>query len=226
MDYHEHARHLQKEATLAHRKWVRSLTPDQRRNLKRLGVLEPAEDHPEVDGHNPHNVADVANSSRARIERDPADEIDSIAATLADKYGITTDQADELLQWHLEEVASTLTKHEGELLAIVVGGLISSKNVQVAAAGLAFAAKLSGLNGYHSQAEFGRRHNLSVAAISKSTKAWQRDLGLSTSVHQKSEAACQTYSQIGTTAHWRTQKVKAARYLKRIKSNTPDTPET
>ena len=78
MDHNQHARRLHQRATKAHGKWVAGLTPAQRRKLKDLGVLDPPEDHPEVDGHNPCNVAYIAESSRAQVSWDPAEEIEGV----------------------------------------------------------------------------------------------------------------------------------------------------
>ena len=98
-------------------------------------------------------------------------------------------------------------------MAIVVGGLIAAKNIRICSAGLAFAAKLAASNGYKSQADYAREHKVSRQALSKATKGWQRSLRLSTSVHQKSESACDTYRDIGKESHVRDRKKTAAELM-------------
>ena len=94
---------------------------------------------------------------------------------------------------------------------MVVGGLLASKNVRIASAGLAFASSMASANGLGSQAEYSRRIGVSRTIISKSVIAWQRQLNLHTSPFQKSEAACATYSQVAKDHHWRTQKATAVK---------------
>ena len=219
--YEDHARRLQAEATKAHREWVKSLTPAQRRKLIELKVLEPADDSPEVDGQAPCEAGDIADSPRARVEWDPADDIDGHAAVIADHLGVDLPNARKILAWHDLMVEEAINNREGELLAIVVGGLIAAKNVKVSTAGLAFAAKLDGINGFGSQSEFAKAHGISRSAISKVTIAWQRDLGLIKSVHQKSDEACRTYSAVGSSNHWRGRKADAVALLRKLKTQHP-----
>lgn len=220
MGYEDHARRLHAQATEAHQDWVASLSPKQKRKLRSLGVLEASDDSKEVNGHGPAETGDIAESPRARTEWDPAQDLDRITETLADYFEIPINVAEKVLQWHQEMVRQALGEREGELLSIVIGGLISAKNVRVATAGLAFAADLAGANGYSSQSDFASKHGISRQAISKSTKAWSRDLGLQTSAHQKSERACQTYSQLGKTNHWRNQKTNAVELLRKLKKKS------
>lgn len=51
--YNDYARRSHAAATAKHKEWIKGLTTEQKAKLAHLGVLEPSEDHPEVDGHNP-----------------------------------------------------------------------------------------------------------------------------------------------------------------------------
>jgi hypothetical protein len=221
MGYEDHRHRLQERAIEAHRKWFANLTPAQRRKLRDLGVLDQPEDDASVDGHNPFEVGDIADSPRASETWEPAEDLDQEHEQLAEQLGVSLDTARKILTWKEEAVEQALEHREGELLAVVVGGLIAARNVKVSTAGLAFAAQLAGVNGFGSQTEFAKKHGLSRQAISKVTKAWQRDLNLKKSVHQKSDKACETYSRIGHKRHWRARKCDAVSLLRKLKKQVP-----
>lgn len=221
-DYESHRRRLQQEAEAAHRAWIRKLTPAQRAKLKSLGVLDPPDDSSEVGGHSPWQEVDAAESPLAKVDFDPSESLDSAASLLAERFGIPEPTAAAILQWHTKATEDALIRRQSDLLAIVVGGLIASKNIKIASAGLAYAAQLDAVNGLGCQAEYARSLGVSRSALSKSTRAWERDLGLQKSPHQKSAEACQTYSEIGKTNHWRTQKVSARALLARLRPPTSD----
>jgi DNA-binding MarR family transcriptional regulator len=215
-DYGSHARRLQERAEAEHRKWVAGLTPAQKAKLKSMGVFDAPDDRHEVGGHSPHQACDIADTPLARTEADPAGELDSEAAILADRFHIDLELAEHLITWRESEIESALRQREGDLLSIVIGGLIASKNPRVSAAALAFAAGLAAVNGLGSQSEFARRLKISRATISKMVKSWQRSLNLRPSVHQKSEPACKSYSENGKKNHWRSAKVTASSLLKKL----------
>jgi hypothetical protein len=219
-DYDAYARDLHRKATAAHLEWVKSLSPEQRKKLGQMGILQPAEDRSEVGGHSPWQERDAAESHYARIESDPGD-LDSPAERIADYFEIPITTARRVLDWHRTSIESALFQHEGDLLAIVVGGLLAAQNPRLSAAGLAFATNLDATNGLGSMAAFGRTLNISRQAVSKVTKAWQRDLGLKPGANQKSTEACEKYSAIGLSDHWRKKKVKAADLLARFKKTAP-----
>lgn len=213
-DYQERAARMNQAAKSAHKEWVASLTPSQRRNLEKLGVLDPAKDRHEVGGHSPHQISDVAETSIARDDTDPTATIDDPASLLADEFGLPLDVAEQLHAWHQQSCEAALRQREGDLLSIVIGGLISSKNIRISAAGLAFAAELDAVNGLGTQAAYARLLGVTRSSISKSVKAWRRSLQLRRSSHQKSDEACQTYSEVGKKNHWRRQTTTASRILK------------
>lgn len=219
-DYDQHARKLHRRAVDAHKDWIAKLTPAQREKLRSLGVLEPPDDRADVSGHSPWQERDAAESHYAKIEPE-SDAIDAPEERLADLFDIPIPLAKRILAWHRQALSAAIYQREGDLLAVVVGGLLSSKNPRLAAAGLAFATNLDATNGLGSQADFARALRVSRQAVSKVTKAWQRDLGLKPGAAQKSESACAKYSQIGMNSHWRTTKVSARELLARMQQAAP-----
>jgi hypothetical protein len=215
-DYQSHASKLATKARLEHQKWVAGLTPKQRAKLASLGVLDAADDSHEVGGHAPTQTADIAESPLASFELDMAGELDGKAGPIADVFGIPLPLARRILAWHVQETAAALRTHEADMLGIVVGGLLASNNVQIAAAGLAFATGMDAANNLGTQAKYARKLGVSRTILSKSVKGWKRQFGLRTSHHQKSEAACATYSAVTKERHWRKAKTTASELFKRI----------
>jgi hypothetical protein len=218
-DYQSHASRLNAKATAAHKAWVAGLNAEQRANLKRLKILDVDDDSHEVGGHSPMQTADIADSPLARCDPDYAALIDGEAGALADRFGVTYAIAEAILAHYGTTLAAALRTHEADLLSVVVGGLLSSKNVRIACGGLAFASGMVAANALGSQADYARSIGVSRTIISKSVKAWQRQLNLRPSNFQKSEAACETYSAVAKDRHWRKQKVSASELARRIKSN-------
>ena len=217
-DYQTHATRQQAAAKLAHAEWLKTLTPEARKTLQRIGVLEAPDDSHEVGGHSPMQMADIADSSIARTDPDFAARIDRPVEIIADQFGVDLAHAREILDWHHQALDEAMHSRESDLLTVVVGGLLASKNVRIASAGLAFASGMAAANGLGSQAEYSRSIGVSRTIISKAVKAWQRQLHLHTSPFQKSEEACETYSQVAKSRHWRNQKVTAAALADRLNS--------
>jgi hypothetical protein len=168
-----------------------------------MGLDTPSDDDSEVGGHSPYSASDIADTHLARTDLDFAASIDTPADELADQFGISKAQAKSLLHWHEAEINAAIRKAEAHYLQQIVGGLLSAKNAKLSAAGLAFAGGLAALNGLRCQRDYAKQIHVSASAISKVVKAWQRTLGLRPSAHQKSESACDTYSSVGKSKHWR-----------------------
>lgn len=211
-----HRLSLHRQATQAHADWLASMTPDERARLKALGLDRPSEDSTEVSGHSPYELQDFAESPQCRTEIDVASFIDTPAEILAETYALTLAQADALILWCKAQTAAAIRSHEAHLLQVIVGGLLAAKNPKLSAAGLAFAANLSALNGLGSQSEYAKDNSVSRSAISKIVKAWQRALGLRASAHQKSEKACAAYSTAATQSHWRKRKASASELVRKL----------
>ncbi len=222
--YETHASRLQSEAKREHSIWIARMSPEERAQAKSLGVDSEPDDDSEVGGHSPWSTNDIAESPLASITFDLADLIDTPAEQFAERYGLSVPQAARILRWHASIVQESLSLHLSQMLGIIVGGLLSAKNPKLSSAGLAFAASLDALNGLGCQREYAIANGLSPSALSKVVKAWQRSLGLRPSVHQKSEDACTTYSEIGKSRHWRTQQVthsSASKLLAKITNTHP-----
>ena len=220
-EYATHARDLHARAKAAHREWVAKLTPKGRAFLERAGLLAPPEDSTEVGGHSPWQSLDAAESPSARTVPDPT-ECDTPAERIAEAFDIPLPLATRILDWHELATRDAIYQSQSDLLAIVVGGLLAAKYVRISTAGLAFAANLAATNNLGTPAKFARSLRVSRSALSKSTKAWQRQLQLEPSPHQKSAEACEVYSRIGRTNHWRKQKVSASALLSRLRPQKSD----
>ena len=223
-DYATHAARQQAAAKAAHAKWLCELSPEQRKTLARLGVFDAPDDSHEVGGHSPMQLADIADSPIARVDPDIAAALDTETEIIADQFGVDLPAAARILAWHAAAMAHAMLTREADLLAVVVGGLLASKNVRIASAGLAFASSMAAVNGLGSQAEYARSIGVSRTILSKSAKAWQRQLNLHTSPFQKSEAACTTYSAVAKARHWRKQKVTATALSERLRTLHKHTP--
>lgn len=214
-EYEAHASRLQKRAKAEHTAWLATLTFEQRKKLRALGVLDAPDDSHEVGGHSPWQAHDMADSSAASIPADLS-ALDDPTDLLAEELGLPPEVARKILAWHEDRLRDALRSHEADLLGIVVGGLLASNNVRVASAGLAFATNMAAANGLGCQADFARKLGVSRTILSRAVVEWQRTLGMPTSPFQKSEKACRTYSTTGKASHWRTKKVNAIHLAKRL----------
>ena len=221
--YELHASRMQREAREAHAIWFSKISPEEKQRAKALGVDTPPEDDSEVGGHSPYSTNDVSESPLASISFDFSEIIDTPSEAFAEQFGISAAQAAKIMRWHHTVVKDSLSRHLAQMLGIIVGGLLSAKNPKLSSAGLAFSVGLDALNGLGCQREYSIKNGLSPSALSKVVKAWQRSLGLRPSVHQKSEEACSTYSEVGKARHWRTQRVTpsaASKLLLKMQTTT------
>ena len=211
-----HAARLNEKAKAAHESWVKSLTPEQVGNLRRLGVLEPPNDTHEVGGHSPTQVADLADTPLVGFTPDIAADIDGMDDILADQFGVPHVTAKAILAWHQQTLIETLRTREADLLSIVVGGLLAAKNIRIASAALAFASNMAAANGLGCQAEYARKLGVSRTIMSKAVLSWKRQFGLLQSPYQKTEEACATYSEVAKQKHWRKAKVSAVSLAQKL----------
>lgn len=217
-EYLAHAARLQERAKREHESWLKSLSPEQVQNLRRLGVLDAPDDSHEVGGHSPAQVSDLADTSLVGFTPDFAEEIDGLADTLADELGVSGSVARRFLAWHQKTLTETLRTREADLLGIVVGGLLAAKNIRIASAALAFASNMAAANGLGSQAEYARKINVSRTIMSKAVLAWKRQFDLIPSPYQKTDEACATYSEVAKKKHWRRAKVSAVALAQKLNS--------
>ena len=222
--YTEHARKQQAAASKEYATWLTTLSLKDRQHLQRNDLIIPPTDEHEVGGQSPYSLSDIADTPLARTDTDYALAIDRPHEILADEFDLTTEQSQNLIAWHNSEIKAAVDREKANYLQLIVGGLLSSKNPKLNAAGLAFAANLGALNGLPCQREYARQNHVSRQAVSKVVKAWQESLELHPSAHQKSEAACQTYSEVGKSNHWRDRSFKASmatQLLGRLKKTDP-----
>lgn len=206
--YESHRRKQADEARKAHAEWVANLSGPERARLKSADLLDYSDDDGDVGGHSPWSPGDIADSDLASYI--PDDPTDSPEAEIADAFGIPIETARRILEWHREKVADAIRGQLAHQLSLIVGGLLSSRNAKLSAAGLAFAANLAALNGLGCQRTFAKRIRVSPQAVSKVVGAWRDMLHLKPSVHQKSEEARKAYSAKGFQDHWRHRKAAPA----------------
>jgi hypothetical protein len=211
---------LHQEARKTYAEWIANASPDLKNKIRTLGLDKAPDDSSEVGGHSPYSISDIADSVLAKCEAAPfADSDDEI---FADEFNVSLITAKKILKWHTLQLAISIEQEKASYLQIIVGGLLASKNPKLNAAGLAFAANLAALNGLPCQREYARQNHISVSAISKVVRAWSKALDLAPSAHQKTTKACEVYSAIGRSGHWRKKKVTAAsasELLQRIKKH-------
>ncbi len=219
MSYQDHASQLQQKAEKAHKLWISTLTGQQLEDAIKYGVIEPPKDSARVGGHSPNQQKDLSESPRCKVEINIAQEIDSLSSIIADKFDINIETAKEITEWHEAIVKETEQQHQAQIIQHIIAGLLSTRNPKLAAAGIAFATELDALNGLN-QAEFARENNITRSAVSKCTVYWQKILGVSPSVHQKSTNACIAYKNKANTDHWRNKKYKLKNISNFIKQPT------
>lgn len=221
-NYDSHARALHNRAKQAYATWLASASPEEREKIRNMGVETPPDDNNEVGGHSPYSLSDIADSPLAKC--DPIIATDEPEDTMADEFGISPEIARKILSWHSFQIDIAVQQEKANYLQIIVGGLLSSKNPKLNAAGLAFAANLAALNGLPCQREFARQNHISASAISKVVRAWSKALDLRPSAHQKTNEACEVYSHIGKQGHWRSKKVSSAsasELLRKLRKTNP-----
>jgi hypothetical protein len=113
----------------------------------------------------------VLTDNQASYTPDLAAEIDSEEEIIADRYGVSLDEAREIIRDRQHHQRQS----EAIILGRVLGLLLASKNLNVMVHALAMAAGLDQLNGAHSEAEVARRLGVTRALLSHYVVGW-RDL--------------------------------------------------
>lgn len=100
---------------------------------------------------------------------DIAAQIDREEEIIADRYGVSLDEAREILRDRdLHQRCA-----EAMVLGRIIGLLLASKNLPVMVHALAMAAGLDQLNGAHSEAEVARRLGVTRALLSHYVVGWR-----------------------------------------------------
>lgn len=100
---------------------------------------------------------------------DMASLIDTEEEIVADDLGITIDQAKRVIAY----AQNLARRQQAEILAKVVGLLLTGKNLPVQVHSLAIAFGLDELNGAHSQSEIARKLGVTRALISHYVIGWR-----------------------------------------------------
>jgi predicted transcriptional regulator len=95
--------------------------------------------------------------------------IDTEEEIVADDLGITIDQAKRVIAY----AQNLARRQQAEILAKVVGLLLTGKNLPVQVHSLAIAFGLDELNGAHSQSEIARKLGVTRALISHYVIGWR-----------------------------------------------------
>ena len=203
-DYAQGATARDAEYRKAYKAWVEGLDPDDRRELEASGLL--AADLGMALGvaaASGSRERDAAESSEAAVEVDMAALFDTLPEFLREKRGLSGEQAAIVSEWHQSTVEKHSLSYKAWLLNKLIAGLLMHANVKLAAGALAFATNLSALNGMGTMTAWARGARVGRAAVSKTTKWWQRELKLPRSVHMKTDFACARYAAAGQSNHWR-----------------------
>lgn len=203
LDYDQRADQWNREYQEEYRKWVASLSPAQRAKLKRADLGRPLSSSDRVGGRSPDEDRDPADSYIASYDPDIAGSIDRPEEILAEEYSLTMAQSKAIAKFIARREKEISQRRDAWLLQRIVGVLISSSNVKVSAAGLAFACQLNVLNGMGTLREWAACNGVSPASVSKSQILWRETLALPTSPHGKSEAARAALSKAQKEKHWR-----------------------
>jgi hypothetical protein len=113
----------------------------------------------------------VLHDNQASYTPDFASEIDSEVEIIADRYGVSLEQAAEILR----ERVHAQRQCEAFVLGRIIGLLLQGNNLPVMVHALALAAGLDQLNGAHSEAEVARKLGVTRSLLSHYVVGW-RDL--------------------------------------------------
>jgi len=111
----------------------------------------------------------VLYESTGSYEVDMAAEIDSEEEIAADDYGVGIRVARRILADRKNEVR----KRQAEILARVIGVLLTTKNPRITIRCLAVAFGFDSMNGYHSQSEIAKEEGVTRALISHYVLGWR-----------------------------------------------------
>jgi hypothetical protein len=201
---------LRQDAVKEWHRWLKRLSPAERKRLQEQGISGPPSDTHKVSGHSPHEEGDAADHPRASSGFDFTNLDSSVAAVvgqLVEEFHLPPDLALRLAQWHLAAVEAASTTVRANYIARIAGPLIREPNPKVSVAGLAFACNMAALNGLGTLRQYALINGLSPEAVSKKKRAWERELNLQPGPHSKSAAACEALSKAQQTKHWRKKKL-------------------
>ena len=174
----------------AYAAWVAGLPADTRKDLQRRRLLAPDLGTSLGNAAGAERTQDAAEAAEASETVDMAALLDTIPDFLQERMGLSKHQAGMVGEWHVSVVKHQGMVYQAWVIERLVGGLLNNENVRVAAGGLAFATNLASLNGMGSMTAWAAKSAVTRAAVSKSTKWWERELMHFRSVHMKTPKAC------------------------------------
>jgi hypothetical protein len=169
-----------------------------RKTLRENDLHTPKDDFGIVKSN--RNESDPGESSSARTESSEVREHQSDLLHELFSDSASTEKLEAYIEMRVAKEVEIRVAHN---IQQIVGVFLSASNAKISAAGLAFAAGLSALNGLQSQTHFARLIGVSKGAISKSTRFWKVLLDLPANQHMKTDDACESYSEAQKKSHWR-----------------------
>jgi hypothetical protein len=136
---------------------------------------------------------------------DFASEIDSLEDELCDRFGLSERQAEQIAEWHRNELENNGGKSNAKTLQLIAGGLLEKGNIKIKTLGLVFAAGFNLMNGWKTEREAARMTGFTVAAINQAKDFWIRLLDIPRQ-NSKSDEAREKYRINGINNHWRNRR--------------------
>ncbi|MEI6715990.1 MAG: hypothetical protein WCO60_19745 [Verrucomicrobiota bacterium] len=206
--YEQHVRRQSLAYTLAYADFEANLTPEERKIAGSAAV-------PELEGHISYGVSPIGDASDAEVASycpDMALECDTLVERLAEMLEDMGERplevAEKLVKFIGALVDREAAKRSANGLQRVAATFLYTSNAKLSAAGLAFAVGLDAMNGFGTMAEYAASIGVSRQAVSKVAKQFQEELDLPPSPHMRSDAVCETYSEVQKTNHWRSKTCK------------------
>ena len=202
--YIDHVKRQNLVYLIAYEEFEKNLSPEERQiaGLAAAPLLE----NPVAHGISP--ICDLSESAVSVTPVDMAQACDTLEEVLAEQFDVPIEVARRIARWHTSVVERESDERKATVIARIAGTFLSTGNAKLTSAGLAYAVGLDALNGLGSMAEYAAKIGVSRQAVSKVAKQWQQELSLPASVHMRDDEACETYSEVQTTNHWRKQKCK------------------
>lgn len=139
---------------------------------------------------------------------DPSD-LDSAEEQLAERLGLTVEQAARVLAWAGElRRSESFAAGSGELIAVIRLFWRYGQNSRMLALALAFAAGLDRQLPFRSMREAAASNGYTVAQLSKLVRTVQDSLGLPRTCHNKSDEASAVFAAVQRDKHFRKRKYK------------------
>lgn len=109
----------------------------------------------------------------------------------------------------LDPEALRLLTDDITVLQGIAGTIIQDRNVKISVAGLCFALNMDALNGESSIRDYVTTISVSVEAVSKKKRAWERRLGITAGAFSKTSTARAALSAAQQVKHYKKQTWKA-----------------